>query len=185
MARLHWAAVLSSRLAKVVLTIFILILCVFTLGFVADPILDLWVDPIGTISDTVTNVITDVEAQRVPLPSERTTWGEHFLKGFFSLGLVGFLKTGLALSPWHWLNLRGGLMGSGRRGTGRQRIDLLVVLIGVATFLTGIWKAVQAVSARVLKNVSDKVLDVGGDDDDDDYVDPEEDDIGDDATKAQ
>jgi hypothetical protein len=31
----------------------------------------------------------------------------------------------------------------------------------------GIWKFVQKLSARVLKNVSDRVVDIGEDDDDD------------------
>jgi hypothetical protein len=160
-------------LARAAVTIVILILCVFTLGFVADPILDLWFDPVGTISETVTNVISDLDAQVPPIPQERTTWSEHFLKGFFSLGLVGFFKTALAMSPWHWLNMRGtGVYWSGRRaGTGRARmenVNLLFVLIGIVTFLVGIWKAVQAVSARLLKNVSDRVLDIGEDEDDDD-----------------
>ena len=41
--------------------------------------------------------------------------------------------------------------------------NLLFVLIGAFTFLMAIWKAVRALCSRVLQNVSDKVLDIGGD----------------------
>ncbi|KAI9155408.1 alpha-1,2-galactosyltransferase [Paramyrothecium foliicola] len=184
MARLHWAAALSSRLTKVFLTIVILFLCVFTLGFIADPIIDMWFDPLGTISDTVTGQFIDDEFQNVHLPIERTTWSEHFMKGFYSMGLIGFLKSAVAMSPLNLWNLRGnGLLGSGRRaGNGRQRMEdmtLLFILIGVGTSLMGIWKGVQALSARVLKDVSDRVLDVGdGNDDEEEEADEDVDEAG-------
>lgn len=176
LARLHWASMLSSKLAQVALTFVVLVVSIFILGFIADPILDLWFDPVGTISDTVTSVVSDLEARRPPPYEPPTTWAEHFTKGFFSLGFVGFIKSLIAMGPWQWLNLRtSGLLGSGRRrGTGRARMDnfnLLFVLIGAFTFLMAIWKAVRALSSRVLQNMSDKVLDVGedtGDDGDDD-----------------
>ncbi|PHH82820.1 hypothetical protein CDD82_4692 [Ophiocordyceps australis] len=172
LVRMQWASMLSSKWAQVALTLTAMVLGIFLLGFVADPILDLWFDPVGTISDTVANVVSDIEAQRPPPHQEPTTWTEHFTKGFFSLGFVGFIKSVVAMGPWQWLNLRNsGLLGSGRRrGTGRARMDnfnILFVLIGTFTFLMAIWKLVNAVSARVLKIVSDKVFDVGADDDDD------------------
>lgn len=183
LARLHWASMLSSRLAQVTLTLVVLLVGLFILGFIADPIIDLWFDPVGTISDTVTSVVSDVEARRPRPFEEPTTWAEHFTKGFFSLGFVGFIKSLIAMGPWQWLNLRtSGLLGSGRRrGTGRARmndLNLLFVLIGAFTFLMAIWKAVGAVSSRVLQNVSDKVLDVGDEDDDVDDEAEGEDDVG-------
>lgn len=162
---------LSSRWAQAALTLVVVVIGIFILGFIADPILDLWFDPVGTISDTVTSVVSDVEATRPSPYQEPDTWTEHFAKGFFSLGFVGFVKSIIAMGPWQWLHVRtSGLLGSGgrQRGTGRARMNnfnLLFVAIGAFTFLMAIWKAVKAVSARVLKNVSDKVLDVGEDDD--------------------
>ena len=162
---------LSSKWAQAALTLLAVVVGIFFLGFIADPILDLWFDPVGTISDTVTSVVSDVEAIRPPPHEEPDTWTEHFAKGFFSLGFVGFLKSIIALGPWQWLHIRSsGLLGSGgrQRGTGRERMNrfnLLFVAIGAFTFLMAIWKVVKAASARVLKNVSDKVLDVGDDDD--------------------
>lgn len=171
MARLRWASMLSSRWTQVIVTIFILFMTVFILGFMADPILDLWFDPVGTISDTVASVVTDIEAMEQTTMTEPTTWLEHFTKGFVSLGLVGFLKSMVVMSPWHWWNLRGsGLVGTGRRqGTGRDRMEqmnLAVVILGAFTFLMGTWKVVKALTARVLKRVSDIVIDVDADDED-------------------
>lgn len=60
LVRLHWASMLSSRWAQAGLTVAILIVSIFLLGFMADPLLNLWVDPVGTISETVTSVVTDI-----------------------------------------------------------------------------------------------------------------------------
>ncbi|KAH6603902.1 zinc finger protein [Trichoderma cornu-damae] len=169
LVRLHWASMLSSKWAQAGLTLFLLAASIFVLGFLADPILGLWVDPVGTVSDAVTSVVTDIEALKSPDWEPPTTWGEHFLKGFFSLGLVGIFKSMLAVSPWHWWNLRS-LTGTGRRqGSGRARVEnisLVFVIIGALTALMGIWKGVKKLSERVLKNVSERVLDVGADDGD-------------------
>ncbi|KAF5023894.1 hypothetical protein F66182_4053 [Fusarium sp. NRRL 66182] len=173
-SRLHWGSFLSSKWAQVSLTLWFCLLSIFFLGFIADPLFDLWSDPIGTIGETVTSVVTDIEALRQPPSPEPTSWIEHFTKGFFSLGIVGLFKTMISVTPFHWWQIRssGVAGGGGRRGgTGRNRVEninLIFVLIGAFTFLVGIWKFVQKLSARVLKNVSDRVIDVRGDDDDDD-----------------
>ncbi|KAG6006753.1 hypothetical protein E4U21_006738 [Claviceps maximensis] len=174
LARLHWATKLSSKWAQIALTVIVFIVSLFILGFIADPILDLWFDPVGSIADTVSSVVSDPDALRPPPYQESTTWLEHFTKGFFSLGLIGALKSFIAMGPWHWINFRpGGLFGSGgRRGrTGRSRMEnfnLLFVAIGAFTFMMALWRFVKAMSARVLTQVSNKVMDVGDDDDDDD-----------------
>lgn len=169
LARLHWASMLSSKWAQVALTLAVVFVGIFFLGFIADPILDLWFDPVGTISDTVSSVVADVEAMKPSRYDEPASWTDHFAKGFFSLGFVGFIKSLVAMGPWQWLNLRSsGMLGSARRrGTGRARMDnfnLVFVLIGAFTFFMAMWKAVRAISTRVLNNVSDKVLDVSEDD---------------------
>ncbi|OAQ71033.1 Zinc finger, ring-CH-type [Pochonia chlamydosporia 170] len=173
LARLHWASRLSSKWAQIALTVVVIIVSLFILGFIADPILDLWFDPVGSIADTVSSVVSDPDGLRPQIYEEPATWAEHFTKGFFSLGLIGAIKSFVAMGPWHWINFRaGGLFGSGRRGgTGRSRMDnfnLLFVIIGAFTFMMAVWKFVKAMSARILTNVSNKVMDVGDDDDDED-----------------
>ncbi|KAH7160724.1 RING finger domain protein [Dactylonectria macrodidyma] len=171
LSRLHWATALSSKGAQIGLTLLILLIGIFILGFIADPLFDLWSDPIGTIGETVTSVVSDIEAFMPPPYEEPVSWTEHFLKGFFSLGIVGLIKSMFAMSPWHWWNIRnsGIVNANGRRqGTGRARVEnisLIFVLLGAFTFLMSIWKVVKALSARVLSKISDKVVDVGDDDD--------------------
>lgn len=140
MERLNWAQRLRSPIVALGLTVFILLTTIFILGFIADPILNLWLDPVGTIADSVTTGHIRLDEDIDLLPDE-AGWFEHFLKGLFSLGLLGFVKAFLVMSPWQWWNLRtSGIIGGGGRrgGTGRERmesINLLLVLIGVVTFL--------------------------------------------------
>ncbi|KAI9901356.1 hypothetical protein N3K66_003173 [Trichothecium roseum] len=181
LARLHWASMLSNRLTQIGMTVAILILSIFVLGFIADPLFDLWFDPFGTVTEGITNVLSDIEAREQPDWEPPSTWSEHFAKGFFSLGLVGLVKSMFAMGPWQWFNIRSSF-GSGRRqGTGRARAEnmsWLFILIGAFTFLMAVWKLVQKISARVLKNVSDRVIDIGDEDDDDE-------DVGDEDKKDQ
>jgi hypothetical protein len=138
--RLSWAQQLRSPLISLLMTLAILLITVFLLGFVADPILGLWLDPVGTITDTVVSGGRFAGDEFMDA-DEVDGWFEHLLKGVFSLGLLGFVKAFLAMSPWQWWNLRtSGIVGGGTRraGTGRERmenINLTLVLIGVFTFL--------------------------------------------------
>ena len=137
MQRLSWGRWLSSKFARVIATCLILVMAIFLLGFVADPIINLWIDPIGLVTDTLTDIVTDIEALRVVDDLEPSTWSYHFLKGLFSLGLLGFAKSFLAMSPWQWFNVRWGIRrGNGRRGQDRlDNISWSLVFIGVLTFL--------------------------------------------------
>lgn len=135
--RMTWGRWISSSTSQVVLTVTIFFLAMFFLGFVADPIINLYLDPYGTIS-SASNLRTKTQPNST---SDITSWPEHFLKGLASLGLLSFVKFLLALSPWQWWNLRssGIMSGGGRTGaTGRDRlqnISWVVVVIGVGTFL--------------------------------------------------
>ncbi len=132
---------------QLLLTVSILCLAMFLLGFVADPIINLYLDPYSAISSVPLSRL----GSQPDLPfmdDEEPGWTIHFLKGLASLGLLSFVKVLLAMSPWQWWNLRSsGLMsgGSGRAGaSGRDRlasISWFVVVIGVATF---IWVSIRA-----------------------------------------
>lgn len=141
--RMTWAKRLRSPVLSLLLTFFICITTVFLLGFIADPILDLWFDPVGTIADKVTSSGSAADEEWAAILEKmkaEESWLEHFLKGLFSFGLLGFVKAFLAMTPWQWWNLRtsGVIGGTGRRlGTGRDRMEnmnLALVLIGVVTF---------------------------------------------------
>jgi hypothetical protein len=124
---------------------------VFIFGFVADPIINLYLDPYETITSLPTGGAVGL------LEYEDATWTEHFLKGLASLGLLGFVKVFFAMSPWNWWNLRrGGFLNGGRRqgGTGRDRLEDIswtVVIIGVITFLV--------VSTTIL-NQNEKLIEI-------------------------
>jgi hypothetical protein len=132
--RLRWGRWLSSKVLRATLTVLIMVVTVFLLGFVADPIINFWVDPFGGIAGSL---MSDIDLEDVLVADdEPATWSLHFVKGFLSLGLLGFAKTMLAMSPWNWINVRFG--GRRRRGTGRDRMESInwaLVVIGVLTFL--------------------------------------------------
>ncbi|KAI9735732.1 MAG: hypothetical protein M1818_006340 [Claussenomyces sp. TS43310] len=161
---------ISSTLAQIVLTTLILFLTVFLLGFVADPIISLYLDPVGTIT---TNPLTASPEVASILEFEDATWAEHILKGVASLGLLGFVRVFFVMSPWQWFNLRnsgmiGGGVRNGRNATGRDRLESIswsLVIIGIGTFLWAVWKGVRAWSRRALEKAGERVADVQGDDD--------------------
>ncbi|KAI0861390.1 hypothetical protein F4860DRAFT_513861 [Xylaria cubensis] len=170
MERLSWAQRLRSPFISLVMTLAILLVTVFLLGFIADPILGLWIDPVGTITDTVIpgSRFADEDI------SDEDGWFQHLAKGVFSLGLLGFVKAFFVMSPWQWWNLRtsGILNGGARRaGTGRQRmenINLTLVIIGVLTFLYTVWKATRKYTQQTLDRASQRILNVQTTDEDSD-----------------
>ncbi|CAK7217444.1 hypothetical protein SBRCBS47491_003168 [Sporothrix bragantina] len=140
MQRLSWGRLISNKATRALLTLLVFILTLFVLGFIADPLMDLWVDPSGVIMDAFLD-LGDFDADDDFLHQvhdvlhgggggigdivQPTGWWEHFIKGFFSLGIVGVIKTFLVVSPFTWFNLRGVGLGRGRRRAagGRGRYD--------------------------------------------------------------
>ncbi|KAL2197172.1 hypothetical protein P885DRAFT_36184 [Corynascus similis CBS 632.67] len=168
--RLRWGRWLSSKLLRGTLTVVILIATVFILGFIADPIIGFWDDPFGSLIGGLMDIDFD---EPILVDEGPGSWSAHFLKGFLSLGLLGFLKTMFVMSPWHWLNVRFGGVRR-RRGTGRDRLEQInwaLVLIGVLTFLGATWKFVNHLMAKTLEKASDRVVDVQEDNPEDDEVD--------------
>ncbi|KAJ5888965.1 hypothetical protein N7495_009006 [Penicillium taxi] len=153
LGRLTWARWISSTATQISLTIAILFITIFLLGFIADPIIDFYLGPIDDIYDEIVN--------------EDASWLEHFVKGFATLGLASFLKAIFTLSPWHW-NLRTVTNG---RSTGRNRLAALnwvVIVAGVGTFLWTVYKGVRSWSKRTLEKAGERVMDVPLEEDDDD-----------------
>ena len=125
---------------QLLLTVVIMLTTIFMLGFVADPIINMYLDPYDTITSSIPIVGRTSDYQFADEPA--ASWAEHFAKGLASLGLLGFVKAFLAMGPWQWWNLRNsGLIGGGHRragGTGRDRLENIswtVVMIGIFTFL--------------------------------------------------
>ncbi|KAJ5642985.1 uncharacterized protein N7484_005492 [Penicillium longicatenatum] len=144
--RLTWARWISSTGTQLALTMAILLLTIFLLGFVADPVIDLYVGP---LDDKYLEL------------DEEASWLEHFVKGFAALGLTSFLRALFTLSPPFWI--RGSGVVSNGRSTGRNRaanLNWLVILAGVATFLWTVYKGVRSWSKRTLQWAGEKVMDV-------------------------
>lgn len=103
---------------------------------------------------------------------EPATWWEHMAKGVASLGLLGFAKCLLTLSPFQWFNIRtGGLGRTHVGGSGRDRLQQLswiTIMIGLGTFLYAVWKGVRAWSRKTLEQAGERVMDVPGAQEDDD-----------------
>ncbi|KAJ4297872.1 hypothetical protein N0V90_005771 [Kalmusia sp. IMI 367209] len=132
---------------------------IFLLGFVADPIINMYVDPWSYLMPWRTSEYYYYD------DDEPVTWYEHFAKGFASMGVLGFLKALLA-SPLQLFRIRGGR----GRTTARDRyeqVSWIVILIGVGTFLFAVYRGVRAWSRRTLEKAGERVMDVQGDDDDD------------------
>lgn len=165
--RLSWGAWVSSTVVRAGLTLLVLVLSVFLLGFIAEPILN-FVDPGMFLAS-----FDEFEDLEDWIPQDQPdTWAWHFTRGFFALGIMGVFKSFMVLRPWHGWNIRIGGGARRRRGGGLEDISWVMVLLGVAMFLRTVWKVVSALSARWLDRFSDTIIDVSGDDEDD--VDEEE-----------
>lgn len=122
-----------------VLTILIFAFSVFLLGFVADPIINMYFDPVSTIA-SIPSAGRDAFQDIYLLDEDEdpSGWIEHFIKGLTSLGMIGVLKTVIAMGPWNWYySFR--MSGGTRPGTtGRDRFSSLTwvaVIFGIVTFL--------------------------------------------------
>lgn len=162
LARLGAGRFIGSVAAQITLTAVILIAVIFVLGFVADPIINLYVDPWSIFSPWSSFSNPDYYFE----DDEPFTWYEHFAKGFASMGVLGFLKV-LVASPLSYFRMGGGGRG---RTTGRDRyeqVSWIIILIGVGTFLAAVYKGVRVWSRKTLERAGERVMDVQGDDDDD------------------
>jgi hypothetical protein len=159
---------------------------IFLLGFIADPIINLYVEPLETIYATD---LWESDAHENWPAQGISSWPEHFLKGLVSLGFLSFIKVFLAMSPWQWGGLRSlGIIGSGGRSTGRSRVSSMswaLILIGVCSFLwvsfslvywltvtdnyQAVYKGVRVWGRRTLQKAGERVMDVPLPDDEDEY----------------
>lgn len=163
LARLGAGRFIGSVASQIALTGLILILVVFILGFFADPIINMYLDPWSYFTPFSSS---RYDHRYVPDDDERSTWYEHFAKGIASMGVLGFLKV-LVASPLQFFRFGGGGRG---RNTGRDRyeqVSWIIILIGVGTFLLAVYKGVRTWSRRTLERAGERVMDVQGDDDDD------------------
>lgn len=133
----------NPPVSQIFLTLAIFFVATFVLGFAADPIINLYLDPYSTITDI------PAHGTHALFEDEPVTWWEHMLKGLASIGLVGFAKWFFTLNPMSWWNVRtSGIMNGARMGTGNtgrdraQQVSWYVVAIGIVTVL---WVSIAVV----------------------------------------
>lgn len=160
---------LSSSISAAALTILFMVCMTFILGFIADPIINICMDPYDSLMG-YESIWDELEVRPVR-ESHLSAWTQHFAKGFISMGLVGFLKT-ILLNPLTYINLRWGSgMGSRTSTTGRNRavnIQWITLVIGLCTAFVFFYKWVEAIMQRMLVRLGNNIVDtkLPGDDDD-------------------
>ena len=163
---------LSSRITTAFLTAAFMTTVVFALGFIADPIINMYMDPYDSL---VGHELWEELEIRSAGNGPVSAWAQHFAKGFISMGLVGFLKT-LFLNPFQWINIRmGGTWTSTRATTGRDRavnISWIAVVIGVCSAFVFFYKWVEAFVKRTLQRIGNNIVDTQLPTDDDDLKPP-------------
>ena len=138
------------------MTFLIFFVTIFILGFVAEPLIAVCMDPWGSIFGMFSFFNWDPTGYYEPdyrgYPQEEhdKSWATHFTLGFASLGLLSMAKTMLTSPIQIWFRR------SGRRGgaSGRDRLSnlsWLMILIGAATFVY-----VRTLGGRCIELTSDR-----------------------------
>ncbi|KAG9229865.1 RING finger domain protein [Amylocarpus encephaloides] len=169
--RMKWSRYIQSTLVQLGLTVTIMLVTVFLLGFVADPIINLYLEPGATLGSLVTgHGVGHLEFEE-DLGDDYDGWTIHFLKGLTSIGVLGFVKVFFAMNPFAWWNLRVGGLGGARNR--RERNDsnfAIIIFVGVIVFLLGLWSWVRAWCRRTLEKAGERVVDVQGDEDEHEHA---------------
>jgi RING-variant domain len=169
--RLTLQRYLGSKVSSGVLAALIMVIVMFLLGFIADPLINLYVDPYDTLvgkEDYWREIDINESSDSI------SGWSLHFLKGLVSMGLVGFIKTAL-LNPFQWWNLRTTGWSSGRASgtsnTGRDRavnISWIAVAVGISSAFYFFYQWTQTIVGKTLQRIGNNIVDtqLPGDDDD-------------------
>ncbi|KAK6504900.1 hypothetical protein TWF481_006834 [Arthrobotrys musiformis] len=176
--RLKIAQAVGSTVLVALITALILLITVYILGFVADPIINLYINPWyavegGNLSFTINGFTVYGPAvhnspRSPPVPRAAVGVGivEHMARGLSALGLIGFGK--VLIFSHHWIRYIFGGPGV-RRGDGRDRMGQLswiIIIWGVINFLIFVWGYVRGWTKKLLDKVAAGVADIGSDEDD-------------------
>ncbi|RVD82404.1 uncharacterized protein DFL_006830 [Arthrobotrys flagrans] len=176
--RLRIAQAMASTALVGSITALILLITVYILGFVADPIINLYINPWyavegGNFSFTINGFTVYGPAlhntpRNPPIPRSAVGVGivEHMVRGFSALGLIGFGK--VLIFSHHWIRYIFGGPGV-RRGDGRDRMGQLswiIIIWGVVNFLIFVWGYVKNWTKHILDKIAVGVADIGSEEDD-------------------
>ncbi|KAK6359481.1 hypothetical protein TWF696_000637 [Orbilia brochopaga] len=179
--RLKIAQVIASATVQIGITALIFLVTVYVLGFVADPIINFYINPLyavdgGNFSFSVNGftVVGPKMQARTAAAAAAAADGkvgllEHMVRGMSALGLIGFAK--VLVFSHNWIRyIFGGPPGVQRRQDGRDRINQLswiIIIWGVVNFLIFVWGYVRNWTKGILDKIAVGVADIGSDQDDD------------------
>jgi hypothetical protein len=133
--RMKWSRLIQNPLLQLGVTAFIMLITIFILGFVADPIINLYFEPVSTIGSIATGHGVGHLDYEEDL-DEYDGWILHFVKGLTSIGVLGFVKVLFTLNPFSWWNLRQTGLGSGRNRRDRNDGNFtFFIIVGIVAFL--------------------------------------------------
>ncbi|KAF3911469.1 hypothetical protein ABW20_dc0106008 [Dactylellina cionopaga] len=181
--RLKIAQVIASAAVQIGITGIIFLITVYALGFVADPIINFYVNPWYAVDSdfsftvngfTVFGPTMRNRANTAPRPlvnpDGKVGLLEHMARGMSALGLIGFAK--VLVFSHHWIRyIFGGPPGVAQRGGGRDRIGQLswiIIIWGVVNFLIFVWGYVRGWTKGILDKIAHGVQDIGAAEDDED-----------------
>ncbi|RKF80779.1 putative ring finger domain protein [Golovinomyces cichoracearum] len=162
--RMKWSRLIINPTVRIGITFVVMLIATFTLGFIADPIINFYTNPLNTLA----TISTEGKAA-LYIEEENSSWTKHFLKGFVSIGVFGIAKTTLAMSSWQWIFRGFGVRTYRRRDQHPNDvlsgIPWIVIIFGAVTFLIAVWRFVQAWTNSVLEKAGESVADVQSSDD--------------------
>ncbi|KAK6360406.1 hypothetical protein TWF730_006548 [Orbilia blumenaviensis] len=174
--RLRLAQAIASTALVASITAVILLITVYLLGFVADPIINLYINPWyavegGSFSFTINGFTLYGPAvhhtpRSPPIPSAAAEIGivEHMARGLSALGLIGFGK--VLVFSHHWIRHIFGAAADRRGGRERMgQLSWIIIIWGVVNFLILIWGYVRNWTKSILDKIAVGVADIGSDED--------------------
>jgi RING-variant domain len=165
-SRLGWARLLENPAGHFAITAMVALLLVFVFGYIADPIINLYIDPYSATSSS--RLWTPVNVSDT---GEEASWLQHFYKGLASLGVLSFARVLFMANPWHWYSLRNSGLAHGTTrpsATGQERIaniSWVVLVVGVMTFLYTLFKGMNSLTRWFLEKAAFHIKEVPHDDD--------------------
>ena len=143
-SRMTWGRIIKSSVTQITLTLIIFITTIFLLGFVADPIINFYLDPVDTIMDRFEGEPGYRDKD------DSAGWIDHLFKGVASLGLLGAMKTFLTLSPWTQWSYRNTFSTGARGGrTGRDRLSSVTWMLIISGIVTFLWVSFSSITPSV------------------------------------
>ncbi|CAG8976183.1 hypothetical protein HYALB_00009496 [Hymenoscyphus albidus] len=164
-----WGNFIKGKAIQLSIVALIMTGLICAMGFFASPVINQWLEPrdleklIGSDSSSQVKALTGTPVEQNL--AESSSLVLHFIKGFASLGVLGFLRAIMWLSPFPWFNLRADALAGGRQRRVRNSTTFqlyLVLVAGWFAILQPTYVFVRDRTQERLEMLSDKIIDVQG-----------------------